>query len=48
MLILLRALTYATLFVAFFLVLIPLRILGGSGYKWSGSANLSELPRLDF
>jgi protein-S-isoprenylcysteine O-methyltransferase Ste14 len=43
MLILLRALTYATLFVGFFLVLIPLRILGGSGYKWSGAPSWSEL-----
>src|SRR5205809_54822 len=43
MLILLRALTYATLFVAFFLVVIPQRILRGSGYKWSGSPSWSEL-----
>src|SRR5436190_17952415 len=43
MLILLRALTYATLFVAFFLVVIPQRILSGSGYKWSGSPSWSEL-----
>jgi protein-S-isoprenylcysteine O-methyltransferase Ste14 len=43
MLILLRALTYATLFVAFFLVMVPQRILRGSGYKWSGSPSWSEL-----
>src|SRR5256885_4801182 len=43
MLTFLRALTYATLFVAFFLVVIPQRILRGSGYKWSGSPSWSEL-----
>lgn len=43
MLILLRALTYATLFVALFLVLVPQRILRASGYKWGGAPAWSEL-----
>ena len=43
MLILLRALTYATLFVAFFLVVVPRRILRVSGYVWGGSPAWSEL-----
>ena len=43
MLILLRALTYATLFVAFFLVVLPQRVLRASGYKWGGSPGWSEL-----
>ena len=43
MLILLRALTYATLFVALFLVLVPQRILRASGYKWAGAPSWSEL-----
>ena len=42
MLILLRALTYATLFVAFFLVVVPQRILRGSDYKWSGSPRIAD------
>ncbi|HEV8382899.1 MAG TPA: isoprenylcysteine carboxylmethyltransferase family protein [Gemmatimonadales bacterium] len=43
MLILLRALTYATLFVAFFLVVVPQRILRVSGYVWGGSPVWFEL-----
>lgn len=43
MLILLRAITYATLFVAFFLVILPRGILSASGYKWGGSPVWSEL-----
>ena len=43
MLILLRALTYATLFVAFFLVVVPQRLLNASGYKWGGAPGWSEL-----
>ena len=43
MLILLRALTYATLFIAFFLVVLPQRVLRVSGYKWGGSPAWSEL-----
>ena len=42
MLILLRALVYATLFIAFFLVVLPQRILGVSGY-WGGSPGGVEL-----
>jgi protein-S-isoprenylcysteine O-methyltransferase Ste14 len=43
MLILLRALTYATVFVALFLVLVPQRILRASGYVWSGSPVWAEV-----
>src|SRR5262245_54051829 len=43
MLILLRALTYATLFVAFFLVIVPQNVLRLSGFKWSGAPGWSEL-----
>jgi len=43
MVILLRALTYATLFVALFLVVLPQRILRESGYKWGGAPAWSEL-----
>lgn len=43
MLILLRAITYATLFVAFFLVILPRGILDASGYRWGGSPVWSEL-----
>ena len=43
MLTLLRALTYATLFVAFFLVVLPRRVLSVSGYTWGGSPAWSEL-----
>ena len=43
MLTLLRAITYATLFVAFFLVILPRGVLTASGYKWSGSPVWSEL-----
>ena len=43
MLILLRALTYATLFVALFLVMVPRGILRASGYKWAGAPSWSEL-----
>ena len=43
MLILLRALTYATLFVAFFLVVLPRRVLSVSGYKWGGAPAWAEL-----
>ena len=43
MLILLRALVYATLFIAFFLVVLPQRILGVSGYRWGGSPAGVEL-----
>jgi protein-S-isoprenylcysteine O-methyltransferase Ste14 len=43
MLILLRALIYATLFVAFFLLVLPQRLLRLSGYKWGGAPAWSEL-----
>ena len=43
MLTLLRALIYATLFVALFLVVVPQRILRESGYKWGGAPGWSEL-----
>ena len=43
MLILLRAITYATLFVAFFLVILPRDILRAGGYKWGGAPGWSEL-----
>ncbi len=43
MLTLLRALTYATLFVAFFLVVVPQNVLRLSGFKWSGAPGWSEL-----
>jgi protein-S-isoprenylcysteine O-methyltransferase Ste14 len=46
MLILLRALTYATLFVAFFLVIVPRRILRASGYVGGDSFGLIELTGL--
>jgi protein-S-isoprenylcysteine O-methyltransferase Ste14 len=43
MLILLRAITYATLFVAFFLVILPRGVLRASGYKWGGAPGWAEL-----
>jgi len=43
MLTLLRALTYATLFVALVLVIVPRGILRASGYKWGGAPSWSEL-----
>jgi protein-S-isoprenylcysteine O-methyltransferase Ste14 len=43
MLILLRAITYATLFVAFFLVIVPRGLLRTSGYTWGGAPGWSEL-----
>ena len=46
MLILLRALTYATLFVAVFLVIVPQRILTASGYMGGDSFGLVELTGL--
>ena len=46
MLILLRALTYATLFVAFFLVIVPRRILATSGYVAGDSFGIVELAGL--
>ena len=46
MLILLRALTYATLFVALFLVIVPQRILRASGYVGGDSFGLVELTGL--
>jgi len=46
MLILLRALTYATLFVALFLVIVPQRILRASGYVGGDSFGLGDLTGL--
>ena len=46
MLILLRALTYATLFVALFLVIVPHRILRASGYAGGDSFGPAELAGL--
>ena len=46
MLTLLRALTYATLFVAVFLVVVPRRILTASGYVGGDSSGLVELTGL--
>ena len=43
MLILLRAMIYATLFVAFFLVVVPQSVLRVSRYKWGGAPVWSEL-----
>lgn len=42
MLTLLRALTYATLFIAFFLVVVPQRVLTATGFKWGGAPGWSE------